>query len=637
MTDLYHFQQIRRAILKERPSSLAFPFEASTGPNHLEQLRHVPHLKSLIAEIRDEADRCLDSSPPELPFSTFIQFERNGDRKQFEKQYFGRRRRLSALTLASFLFADESDRYIAALEDEIWRICDEYSWALPAHLRLDAKSGSADKPVFEANRVSPERTVDLFAAETAWSLAETLRLLGDRLHPWVGHRIRSEIETRVFQPLFHDPVHFWWESAAMNWAAVCAGGTGMAALLLIDDRERLAGMIDRVVRAMECFLEGFGEDGGCAEGIGYWQYGFGFFVYFAEMLYACTSGEIDLLRGEKIRAIAEFPYGVSLSDGMFVNFSDASLQFRLSTGLLSRLKNRLEVRLPVIGNVPSFHDDLCYRLPILLRELLWTEKDVLQASVPEGSVYYPDLSWAVDRRFAGGGAVAFAAKGGHNDEPHNHNDLGHFIIHAGGENLLADIGVGAYSRQYFSDQRYTILNNASEGHSVPIIGGKQQQAGREYRAEILHAESRTDGFDFSLDLTRAYGEPMLKEYIRSFEWSADCESGSARLNLTDRFCFQGNTVPVDEIFVSFVKPLIDAGKIVWQGSGGAVTMRYEDTMFRASVEPLPMTDNSGNSHTVYRLRLHAKWDESRLEQVCRFMFECQFPRMQPSQIAYICS
>ena len=145
----------------------------------------------------------------------------------------------------------------------------------------------------------PEQVVDLFAAHTAHMLTEIVSLLGELLPDWLHYRIRTEVERRVFQPAFQGSHRFWWETASMNWASVCGGCAGMAALILVEDRERLAVMIDRVVRTMECFLDGFGSDGGCPEGISYWVYGFGYFTYFAEMLSAFTAGQIDLLQSER--------------------------------------------------------------------------------------------------------------------------------------------------------------------------------------------------------------------------------------------------------------------------------------------------------------------------------------------------
>ena len=46
-----------------------------------------------------------------------------------------------------------------------------------------------------------------------------------------------------------------------------------------------------------------------------------------------------------------------------------------------------------------------------------------------------------------------AAKGGHNGEMHNQNDVGNLIVHAFGESLVADLGRGRYTRAYFGPAR----------------------------------------------------------------------------------------------------------------------------------------------------------------------------------------
>ena len=56
-------------------------------------------------------------------------------------------------------------------------------------------------------------------------------------------------------------------------------------------------------------------------------------------------------------------------------------------------------------------------------------------------VWLPETQVMVAR--AQGGSTAglyLAAKGGHNAESHNHNDVGHFIVYADGRPVLIDIG-----------------------------------------------------------------------------------------------------------------------------------------------------------------------------------------------------
>jgi hypothetical protein len=403
----------------------------------------------------------------------------------------------------------------------------------------------------------------------------------------------------------------------MNWSAVCAGSSGMAALLLETNRQRLAGMVERSCRSMECFLEGYAGDGGCAEGVGYWQYGFGYYVYFAEMLHGFTNGKIDLLRGEKIQRIAGFPAGMSMSGGNYVNYSDGVMRTELATGLLSRLAARTGAAVPELMRVPPFYFDHCYRWPHTTGNLLWTDPAILNKPTPPGTVVYGDLGWIVDRRSMGGTPVAFSARGGHNAEPHNQNDLGHFILHVGGDSLLADLGAGEYTREYFGPQRYSIIHNGSEGHSVPLIDGQPQQPGREFESKILRCETRGDGVDFDVDLTKAYAVPGLKNLTRRFAWTFSETTG--RLTLTDDFDFTAAPGALQEIFISLTQPVLEAGKVTWRGGRGAAVLTFDAAMFTAANEAIQTADHSRRPVVVHRLRLIAKKCQARM--TCAFTFD----------------
>ncbi len=602
------FRAIRDAVMAAPPRLPGFPVQALRDPDQLHALRAAPHLQPFLADMRAEAARARSTPLAPLPFSLFHLFETSGDRLTYERPYFDRRRRLLGLALAAVI--DEADDNLPALADVIWELCNEYTWSLPAHLPAG---------VAMAHRVPPEQVVDLFAAHTAHALAEAVALLGERLDPWLQYRVRTEVERRIFQPLFHDPRHFEWEAARTNWAAVCAGCAGMAALVLEDDRERLAGMIDRVVGALECFLEGFGDDGGCPEGIGYWEYGFGFYTYFADMLRAFTGGRLDLLQAERVRRIVAFPQVVDLGNGAFINYSDAAEHAAIHPGLGSHLGACFQQPIPGLS-APGFHSDHAYRWGHVTRDLLWTDAASLHATIADGSFYLPDLAWVVDRRILDGATIAFSAKGGRNDEPHNHNDLGHFILHLGGESLLADLGAGVYTRQYFGAQRYDALHTGSQGHSVPLIGGQAQRAGQAYAATVLGYERRSDGVEFALDLTRAYADAGLEAFVRSFAWSVDSASRSATLRLTDSFRFAAPPGALEERFVSLRPPSLEAGTATWSGERGTISMRFDRDQFEPLVEPITTQMHQGEPLTVYRLRLLALEGTINREDV--FVFVC---------------
>jgi len=605
------FRAVRDAIMAAPPRPAGFPLGALRDPGYLQVLRAAPHLQSFLADVRAEAARARATPLAPLSFSIFHLFETSGDRAAYERPYFDRRRRLLGLALAAVV--DDAADNLAALSDLVWEICNEYTWVLPAHLPVGVAA-------VQAYRVPPEQGIDLFAAHTAHALAEVLALLGERLDPWLHYRVRSEVERRIFRPLFHDPRHFAWEAVPMNWAAVCAGCAGMATLVLEDDRERLAGMIDRVIRTLACFLEGFGDDGGCPEGIGYWAYGFGFYTYFADMLAAFTGGRLDLFMSAQVQRIAAFPEAVALGEGAAINYSDAAAHAGVHPGLGSYLAARFERPIPDL-RPPDFHQDHAYRWGHTTRDLLWTAAAALHAPAGDGSFYLPDLGWVIDRRILDGDTVAFSAKGGHNDEPHNHNDLGHFILHLGGESLLADLGAGVYTRQYFGAQRYDALHTGSQGHSVPLINGQTQCAGRSCAATVLSYERRTNGVEFALDLTRAYTDAGLASFVRSFVWSVDPASRSATLRLSDSLSFSSSSAEVDECFISLRPPLVEAGTATWSGERGVISMPFDREQFEPLVEPIATQAHLGEPCIVYRLRLRAlkattKW-EAALVFMCR--------------------
>lgn len=607
------FRSIRQEITGQRAPASTFPFGFPDNVQTLwKGLKSKPHLDALIREVREHAHIARTTDVPALTFARFQTYEAQGTRREYEEPYFERRGRLLALTLDVLL--EDAPGNKEALEDHIWEICNEYTWCLPACLPPGFAAATQD-------RLQPECQVDLFAAETSHALAEALFLVGDALNPWIRYRIRAEVERRVFKPLFHDPIRFGWESRSNNWSAVCGGAVGMAALLLEDDKERLAGMMERVVRSLECFIEGFGDDGGCAEGVSYWFYGFGYYVYFADMLFHYTGGALDLLSGDKIRAIASFPAAVSLSGGATINYSDVG-KVTHHSGLLSKLASRIGVSVPEFREVPGFQADGSYRWAHVVRNLIWTKAGGCNKPLPGGGLLLKDLSIAIDRRWAGSTLFAFSAKGGHNDEPHNHNDLGHFILHVGGENLLADPGAGLYTKDYFGEGRYGLIHNAASGHSVPIINGRLQQHGSAFQARMLGWDKDEQGTRYGLDLTSAYDDPSLASFQREFQWNWHPEGGEApaSLLLTDTAVFADPPADFTEQFVSMHEPKQENGVWLWRGKNGYVTLQYDNEHFEAVQQSQETVDYAGDNQTIFILKLIAMKREPVMSG--QFRFSC---------------
>ncbi|MDF2923275.1 MAG: hypothetical protein K0R57_2189 [Paenibacillaceae bacterium] len=586
---MYTVHHIRKAVCSPEAgkAQAGFPFGVDWR-SALRNVRQAPAYDGLLKEIAKEAERAHNTPVAPLSFDLFDLYEKNGSRKEFELVYFDRRSRLAGLVFA--ILTEEADHYLASLENLIWEICGEYAWSVPAHLPL-----GGDR--------RPQDVIDLFAAETGHALAETLYLVGDKLDKRVVDRAKSEIYSRILHPLYNEPALFRWELSTNNWAAVCAGAVGMTALFIEDNRERLAGLISRMLGAMDSYLEGFQGDGGCPEGIGYWLYGFGYYVYFAEMLEQYTGGALKLMDNPKCRRIAEFPLAVSLSDGYYVSYSDTSAKASLHTGLVSSLTRRYGQPVPYMEGITSFFEDTCYRFAHISRNLFWSDEKLLQRPTTEGVWELPDLQWVTSRHCCHSSMIAFSAKGGHNDEPHNQNDLGSFILHAGGESLLTDPGAGVYSRDYFGEKRYTFLHNSSRGHSVPLIDGLEQQAGAAHVAVVRDKQIGPEGICLSLDLSAAYPAGTVDSCIREFKWIYTGGDGTGVLELTDRFSFGSAPGKLEEAFISLAEPKLEPGAVSWQGRTGEVLLRYDEQLFAPSVEVISTQWRRGIPVVIYRLVL----------------------------------
>ena len=564
----------------------------------MQTMQPLTHLAALEDEVRAVVAKAAETAAPELTYSLYRQYQDTGQRLGYEHPYFERRGRLVAAGAAALFDVRKGDGVSAdvlrVLADELWRVCDEFTWALPAH-------------AYQARDDDMRRCVDLFAAETAHTVAELIARFGAWLPEDVVMRCREELLDRVFIPYADDQRPMPWEAFTNNWLAVVAGAVGLAALAFFpDDAKRLAMILKRSRKSIDRDIEHFPDDGGCSEGMDYWVYGFGYFVYFAEAWR--ERGGPDLLLDKKVREIAAFPARVAFSDGTFPSFSDGSETAVIPTGLMARLVERLGVPVPHLASVPSFASDFCHRWPHLARTVEWSTERVIGRRGEPAVAFLPELAWLVDR----GGPAEFAAKGGHNEEEHNHLDVGQFILRAAGETLLADLGAGEYDAAYFGPERYQDVHTAAEGHSIPLIDGQGQRPGREYAAQVERFAETGQGAILTLDLTGAYDVPGLTAVGRRFTWQ---RHGS--LVVVDRFQTERD-MPVEELYLSRIRPVVETGRVVWEGVRARCVLTWQAPVAVApELDTVETISHRREMESAFRLRLRCsvKAGATRLESV----------------------
>ncbi|KRL13780.1 heparinase II/III domain-containing protein [Schleiferilactobacillus perolens] len=525
----------------------------------------------LADHIRQEAARLPDQLPP-LTWSDFARFMATGDRQHYEDVYFSRRQTL-ALQGAAWYLAPTAEN-AAALAETLWQIGGEPTWALPAHIFKPGEQIRQNGDIAEF--------LDLFACETAQAVAQLLHDAGAHLPAILVAFLQHELDRRIFTPFLD---HDWqWLYLHNNWAAVCGGSVGMAALATLPaTAPRRQAILAKVDIALQNFLQGFGNDGATEEGVSYWAYGFGYYVYFATAYQAAT-GDARYLQGAKIAAIAQFPFAASVYPDQYVMFGDVpDRQTDIPSGLLSFCHQQWQA--PLAAPVTFTGVDENGRFAPLLHNLLWTDPAFQPTPLPPVT-HLPSVAWTIRRQ----NGWCLTCKGGSNNVSHNHNDVGTFEIIEPDQTIITELGSGLYTKQYFDDTtRYHILETRSLGHSVPFINGCEQYYGDESMGRLTH----TTDFD-RIEMTAVYSaKSHLTKLTRTFQVSP------AGVTITDDAAFNQPANSFEEILILPHEPIIH-GHTIQLGDWQLTTTLGGDF----SVDTLESFHHTGDRYHVYRLRIH---------------------------------
>ena len=508
------------------------------------------------------AEKSLGADWPAPKASVFLDFVRDGNRTRYEAVSFGRRVRLAEAVVAEAI--EGKGRFVDDILDGIWTICEESFWGVPAHVGAQ-KRGAGLPDVTEP-------VVDLFAAETAMLLAWTDELVGDaldRASPLVRERIRLEIGRRVLTPCLERD-DFWWMGfggrSVNNWNPWIVSNWLAAALLVEKDPARRDAGVHKALRCLDAFLASYPADGGCDEGPGYWDRAGGSLFDCLELLHSASGGKIDVFDRPLIKEIGRYIGRVHIAGPWAVNFADAaakpggsaSLIFRYGqaigdqglTGFGAWLAREQGLGKGAVGG--SF-GVLGRTLPALfgLDEILRTEpKEPLARDA-----WFPGLQVMAARSFEGSTkGLYLAAKGGHNDESHNHNDVGSFVVYADGEPVLIDVGVETYTAKTFSGQRYEIWTMQSAFHNLPTVGGVMQKNGRAFRARNVRYKAGAARASLELDIAAAYPP---EAGISSWERRLVLERGR-RVIVEERYRLEKAGRPIELSFMSLREPRVAA-------------------------------------------------------------------------------
>lgn len=565
---------------------------AETAPRGNAEEQLAAFLGQYKKDVAALADSLRSKEMPPLTEELFSLYEKTGNRLKYENVYFYRREFLCVFGVAAILWHRTED--MRKLEEVILSICREKCWALPAHV---SRENNPDWAV----------TVDLFASETGEAFAEIYHALYHYMDLSLLQLMREETERRVIRPVMAKQPYASWESQKMNWNAVCCGSVGTAAQYMLPDGPEKTAFVSRMTEAIRCYIAGFGEDGACREGLDYWTYGMSFYTMFADVLDGENAAN-DLMEGEKIENIAAFQQNCFFEGGRTVSFSDGFRFGRWRLGLACFLADRYNRSGRATILFPDFSCclragfDHNWRFSQMYRDIIWTERlledvragkctvGLLRGS--SGTTVFPDAQWVICRHQGG---FSWAAKGGDNDEPHNHNDVGSFFLLHGSTEVLCDLGSGEYTKQYFSDGRYSIFCNNAESHNIPIAGGLLQKEGAEHRCDKFLPDP-AGKVQFSL--AGAYELPSGCVLTRDIDGS-DPDA----FRVTDRFTVPEGPAQLEENFVTQLRAEEkDGGVCLSDGEGHVFRMVLPEGCGPVKILSRIHMDHSGNRQTVTEIR-----------------------------------
>jgi hypothetical protein len=445
---------------------------------------------------------------------------------------------------------------------------------------------------------------------TALELAEADHLVGTELDPLLGKRISDEVDRRCFDPFLHRH-DFWWlhnnaQRTVNNWTAVCVGGVVGAATYLETDLARLAELIARGARSLDDYLSTFDADGGSSEGPGYWSYGYGYYTIVAHLVENRTDGQVSFLSEPLteplIKKVSSYPLRTVLGPDSFVNFSDCDSRVSLIAPHLAYLSRRLGIPdLMQLANAqrPTSRES---QLTWGLRSLFWApDLDAGSTFVPARHDFFAGMHWMLARENpADPDALVLAAKGGHNQEMHNQNDVGSVVVRYGGETLIPDIGRGRYTRAYFGPERYTHFVNSSLGHSVPVVNGLAQLAGQEHRAELLEQRATDTEDALVLEMRAAYPvEAGLASLRRTVALRHEAPRGWVELQ--DVATFAGGPGQLGSVLTTFSRVELAPGAVLIAGERASLRVAYDADRVTARLDIVPSVDLAEGPADVTRI------------------------------------
>ncbi|MFE4057725.1 heparinase [Streptomyces sp. NPDC059096] len=595
------------------------------------------------------AERELGRPEPVLRASDWSRAFRDGVRTEYEDQARALRHRTALYVLAAVLTGESAPAkappgaapYLDGAADALMALAEATTWCWAPHDRFTtARAEAVPDP--------DEPFLDLGAAEVASLLAWADHVLGPRLDervPGLRRRLRREVRLRVFEPFLRIRDWHWigLDGDAHNWNPWVHGAVLTAALLLCDEETERAALVRHVVTGLGHFVEVLPDDGGVDEGVAYWWLGACRLMEALDLLAAVGGAPCDARGLPVLAELVRYPYRMHFGGPWYVNVGDAPARlpdeqpwhvlFRWGTRLDDPDVSAHALARGVARGVTASHEDGLGRALTGLSDPAWraatTARDTAtrrptaedtpgQGPAPHGNgvwlprdVWLPRVQVLVARERAGTAeGLALAVKGGHNDERHNHLDVGSYWVALDGEPVIVDIGQPTYTAASFGPDRYDAWPLRSGWHNVPDPGAGQRP-GAGHRARAVRARVGDHTTEWYADLAPAYPDGLLGELRRTVRLVRATAEEPAHIVVTDEPVAGPAALALRHVLAGEVR-LHEGRALVDTAGGGALRLTWDPALLTGALEHQPLADPTLRRSWGDRLtRLTLRTDPSR--------------------------
>ncbi len=536
---------------------------------------------SILVKLIKDGERGLKFRFNSVSFSSVLAYKKNGNRSIYEDQSYIKRTTLTQLAVAESI--EGKGRFMDAIMEGLWSICEESYWGVPAHIPGTQGIADIENPV-----------VELFTAETATTLGLVNYFVGNKLDavsPLLRKRLVFEVNKRFFKPLIANLDTYGYlkkDLKVNNWNPWIMSNFIATNLLVEKDLAKRSEMLYDGLKGVDRYFNGLGDDGGCDEGAHYWDAAGASAFDCLEWAQKGTNNKVNIFEVPLIQKMASYIYKMHIGGEYFVNIGDGEPTINnLNGAFLYRFGSAVnDEQLKQFGLWANANCKQYFSVDSFQKfrsiENFLSVKQLPAITKPYQS---PEHVWINDvqtmtARTKGG--LFLGTHAGHNGKSHNHNDVGDFLIYLNAEPFIIDVGRGTYTAKTFGPHRYELWNNQSQYHNLPTINGIGEHEGKEFTAKDVVNTTTSKEDKLAMDIAGTYPkEAGVVSWKRTNILLKDKEE----VKVIDEYVLDKKPTSLQQTFMTISKvDLSQKGKVIFIGEKGKLILSFDEAAFAVSTE-----------------------------------------------------